>query len=906
MRRETIKLILHEKKRKKKKKKLKTPIGNLYSLKPVFSNPSVGTPEGIEEGLMLGYKKFPDKYFDSLTHKEFPKSEINKHPRWFKEEYDNNGKLIYHETYYGYWSRWEYDADGNQIYYETNNGYWIKKEYDTDGNLIYKENSDGFWEKWKYDEYGNEIYYEDSYGYIEDNRDQIQEGLMLSYKKFQDRYFDSTTYREFPREEINEHPKWYMWKYDKYGNGIYYKDSNGFWVECEYDADHNRIYEKHSTGFWQKWEYDKKENLMYYENSNGDIQDYRDLIQEGLMLGYKKFPDRYFDYYTDEEFPKSEINEHPDWFKEEYDKDGNAIYYERSDDYWEKREYDKDGNQIYVENSNGFWIKQEYDENNIEIYSEDSDGNVTDNRNNIQEGLNKQHKNTNQQVFNYLNQTIKQIEKSYDKTLDQDVFRLFYTKSNEKPNMIMKVSLEPNNHVVIHLCRERFINIILSKFKITKPEFISIFNDWFLKKYSKKIMTEGINLPTNNTKIVGDYPNGHWEKYQYDDNGNLIKFENAQNYWKKYEYNDRGKLIFLEDSNGYWEKIIYSEDGKKAKYNNSKGEWWEQQYDEKNRLIKYTKSDGYWEKRKYNDAGEVVYYETSFGKVRDKINNIQEGLMLSYKKFPDRYFDSRTGDEFPRSEINEHPRWYKEEYDDNGNKIYFENSYGHWVKYKYNQTGRQIYYENNRGYWEKWEFDNNGNKIYYENAKGYWEKREYDADGNKTYYEDSDGNIYDIRNQIQEGLMLPYKEKNNKFSDHWRNVEVSHGTMNTYDLVPIFFRLLKSQTWNQKIQDRIILLQEDWKTIQNKITQHGGETEEDGEEVGYFVQELFDFIDDLAPDGTSFGSSDGDGSSYGFWSYYDEKCPECGNKDITNINYSDGTAYCPYCRNEFEMGTYNF
>ena len=341
----------------------------------------------------------------------------------------------------------------------------------------------------------------------------------------------------------------------------------------------------------------------------------------------------------------------------------------------------------------------------------------------------------------------------------------------------MKVSLEPNNHVVIHLCRERFINIILSKFKITKPEFISIFNDWFLKKYSKKIMTEGINLPTNNTKIVGDYPNGHWEKYQYDDNGNLIKFENAQNDWKKYEYNDRGKLIFLEDSNGYWEKIIYSEDGKKAKYNNSKGEWWEQQYDEKGRLVKYIKSDGYWEKRRFNDAGDLIYYETSFGKVRD---------------------------------------------------------------------------------------------------------------------------------QIQEGLMLPYKEKNNKFSDGWRNVEVSHGTMDIYDLVPIFFRLLKSQTWNTKIQDKITLLINEWKEIQKNIVQHGRVTDEDSEAVGWFMQDLFDFINELAPDGTSFGSSEGDGSSYGFWSFYNETCPECGNEEIRNINYGEGTAYCPNCQKTFEMDTYYF
>jgi hypothetical protein len=50
-------------------------------------------------------------------------------------------------------------------------------------------------------------------------------------------------------------------------------------------------------------------------------------------------------------------------------KKGN-FYYEDSDGDWYKREYDTDGNLIYYENSDGDWAKFEYDANCKEIYFE--------------------------------------------------------------------------------------------------------------------------------------------------------------------------------------------------------------------------------------------------------------------------------------------------------------------------------------------------------------------------------------------------------------------------------------------------------------------------------------------------------------------------------------------------------
>ena len=57
-------------------------------------------------------------------------------------------------------------------------------------------------------------------------------------------------------------------------------------------------------------------------------------------------------------------------------------------------------------------------------------------------------------------------------------------------------------------------------------------------------------------------------------------------------------------------------------------------------------------------------------------------------------------------------------YDQYGNNIYWEDSYGTWVKYEYNEQGYEIYSENSDGFWEKREYDTKGNQIYYENGDG--------------------------------------------------------------------------------------------------------------------------------------------------------------------------------------------
>ena len=62
------------------------------------------------------------------------------------------------------------------------------------------------------------------------------------------------------------------------------------------------------------------------------------------------------------------------------DKNGNRIYYEKSNGFWSKYEYNQNGNRIYYETSNGYWSKRQYDQNGKQIYFENSYGDITDNR----------------------------------------------------------------------------------------------------------------------------------------------------------------------------------------------------------------------------------------------------------------------------------------------------------------------------------------------------------------------------------------------------------------------------------------------------------------------------------------------------------------------------------------------
>ena len=105
---------------------------------------------------------------------------------------------------------------------------------------------------------------------------------------------------------------------------------------------------------------------------------------------------------------------------------------------------------------------------------------------------------------------------------------------------------------------------------------------------------------------------------------------------------------------------------------------------------------------------------------------IVKDIELPYLKYLEQYGLKQDEMELVLSKVYNQPVSIKESvtiegrsvYDTQGNKIYYENSYGFWEKYKYDTNGNIIYYENSYGYWRKWEYDEQGKIIYYENSDG--------------------------------------------------------------------------------------------------------------------------------------------------------------------------------------------
>ena len=63
----------------------------------------------------------------------------------------------------------------------------------------------------------------------------------------------------------------------------------------------------------------------------------------------------------------------------------------------------------------------------------------------------------------------------------------------------------------------------------------------------------------------------------------------------------------------------------------------------------------------------------------------------------------------------------------------------------FDENNNKIYYEDSDGFWAKIEFDKYNNAIYYKDSDGYWSKKEYDENNNRIYYENSNDYILDNR-----------------------------------------------------------------------------------------------------------------------------------------------------------------
>ena len=120
----------------------------------------------------------------------------------------------------------------------------------------------------------------------------------------------------------------------------------------------------------------------------------------------------------------------------------------------------------------------------------------------------------------------------------------------------------------------------------------------------------------------------------------------------------------------------------------------------------------------------MLYIVDMNNKYQKYINYIVNDIEAPYfKNMRDQYGLSPNEIELVLSKVYKQPVTIKGDYvyDEQGNLIYYEDSYGFWVKQEYDINGNIIYYENSNCYWRKWEYDINGNLIYYENSDGHIE-----------------------------------------------------------------------------------------------------------------------------------------------------------------------------------------
>jgi hypothetical protein len=146
-------------------------------------------------------------------------------------------------------------------------------------------------------------------------------------------------------------------------------------------------------------------------------------------------------------------------------------------------------------------------------------------------------------------------------------------------------------------------------------------------KFDKDVYTEDpnvlneslVNVKSKNIKITGDFPNGEWQKKQYDDRGNWV-----------YKETDDGTII-------------------------------QNEYNENNQLTKTTTSYGYWFEARYDDRGLEIY--KAWG---DREGDFDYWQKTMYNKWGQEIRTDSIGD-----------NWSETEYDKNGNKLYYRNSSGY-------------------------------------------------------------------------------------------------------------------------------------------------------------------------------------------------------------------------------------
>lgn len=91
-----------------------------------------------------------------------------------------------------------------------------------------------------------------------------------------------------------------------------------------------------------------------------------------------------------------------------------------------------------------------------------------------------------------------------------------------------------------------------------------------------------------------------------------------------------------------------------------------------------------------------------------------------------------------------------------------------------------------------------------------------------------------------------------------------HGTMRNCDLVPVFLEAIKDTAEYEQIVLSFNGANYDLSVITEPYASENDERW-NSSEMQYFIDDLFDVLEQYAPEGYYFGAHPGDGSDYGYW-----------------------------------------
>jgi hypothetical protein len=105
-----------------------------------------------------------------------------------------------------------------------------------------------------------------------------------------------------------------------------------------------------------------------------------------------------------------------------------------------------------------------------------------------------------------------------------------------------------------------------------------------------------------------------------------------------------------------------------------------------------------------------------------------------------------------------------------------------------------------------------------------------------------------------------------QLSDDYVGTQLSHATMRPEDLIPTFVEFLKSVELSCDIEKEVRYIQAEVDTLELREVQGYGTYYVKPEDANWLLNEdIWDLLNDIAPRFTAFGSHEGDGSAYGFW-----------------------------------------